>query len=112
MEADNLLNNNYKSDADFDTSGNFDPSNNPDSPLSPSGGNYFEDHSTQPQLPSERLGINPDDGPMSAAAALAVDSGATTSMLNAPAVTDTAQDDVNNNAPLQCSRSTQCAKRK
>lgn len=100
MEADNLLNNNYKSDADFDTSGNLDPSNNPDSPLSPSGGNYFEDHSTQPQLPSERLGINPDDGPMSAAAALAVDSGATTSMLNAPAVTDTAQDDVNNNAPL------------
>lgn len=100
MEADNLLNNNYKSDADFDTSGNLDPSNNPDSPLSPSGGNYFEDHLTQPQLPSERLGINPDDGPMSAAAALAVDSGATTSMLNAPAVTDTAQDDVNNNAPL------------
>ncbi|WP_180644319.1 PLxRFG domain-containing protein [Acinetobacter bereziniae] len=73
MEADNLLNNNYKGDADFDTSGNFDPSNNP---LSPSGGNYFEDHSTQPQLPSERLGINPDDGPMSSAAALAVDSGA------------------------------------
>ncbi|MFW2037431.1 PLxRFG domain-containing protein [Acinetobacter ursingii] len=76
MDADNLLNNNYKSDADFDTSGNLDPSNNPDSPLSPSGGNYFDDHSTQPQLPSERLGINPDDGPMSAAAALAVDSGA------------------------------------
>lgn len=100
MDADNLLNNNYKGDADSDTSGNFDPSNNPDSPLSPSGGNYFDDHSTQPQLPSERLGINPDDGPMSAAAALAVDSGATTSILNAPAVTDTAQDDVNNNAPL------------
>ena len=76
MEADNLLNNNYKGDAGFDTSGNFDPSNNPDSPLSPSGGNYFEDHSTQPQLPSERLGINPDDGPMSSAAALAVDTGA------------------------------------
>lgn len=100
MEADNLLNNNYKGDAGFDTSGNFDPSNNPDSPLSPSGGNYFDDHSTQPQLPSERLGINPDDGPMSAAAALAVDSGATTSILNAPAVTDTAQNDVNNNTPL------------
>lgn len=76
MDADNLLNNNYKSDADFDTSGNLDPSNNPDSPLSPSGGNYFDDHSTQPQLPSERLGINPNDGPMSSAAALAVDSGA------------------------------------
>lgn len=80
MEADNLLNNNYKSDADFDTSGNLDPSNNPDSPLSPSGGNYFEDHSTQPQLPSERLGINPEDGPMSSAAALAVDSGASNSL--------------------------------
>lgn len=73
MEADNLLNNNYKGDADFDTSGNFDPSNNP---LSPSGGNYFEDHSTQPQLPSERLGINPGDGSMSSAAVLAVDTGA------------------------------------
>ena len=80
MEADNLLNNNYKGDADFDTSGNFDPSNNPDSPLSPNGGNYFEDNSTQPQLPSERLGINPDDGPMSSAAALAVDSGASNSL--------------------------------
>ena len=76
MEADNLLNNNYRGDADSNTSGNFDPSNNPDSPLSPSGGNYFEDHSTQPQLPSERLGINPEDGPMSSAAALAVDTGA------------------------------------
>ncbi|WP_121774861.1 hypothetical protein [Acinetobacter bereziniae] len=83
MEADNLLNNNYKSDADFDTSGNFDPSNNPDSPLSPSGGNYFEDHSTQPQLPSERLGINPNDGPMSSAAAIALDSGVTP-MLGSP----------------------------
>lgn len=80
MEADNLLNNNYRGDADLDTSGNFDPSNNPDSPLSPSGGNYFEDHSTQPQLPSERLGINPEDGPMSSAAALAVDSGASNSL--------------------------------
>ncbi|QOW45549.1 MULTISPECIES: PLxRFG domain-containing protein [Acinetobacter] len=74
MEADNLLNNNYKGDAGFDTSGNFGPSNNPDSPLSPSGGNYFDDHPTQP--PSERLGINPNDGPMSSAAALAVNSGA------------------------------------
>lgn len=93
MEADNLLNNNYKGDADFDTSGNFDPSNNPDNPLSPSGGNYFEDNSTQPQLPSERLGINPDDGPMSSAAALAVDSGVTP-MLSAP------QDNSQNEAPL------------
>lgn len=73
MEADNLLSNKYEGDADFNTSGNLDPSNNP---LSPSGGNYFEDHSTLPQLPSEHLGINPNDGPMSSAAALAVDSGA------------------------------------
>lgn len=78
MDADNLLNNNYKGDTGFDTSGNFGPSNNPDSPLSPSGGNYFDDPASQsqPQLPSERLGINPNDGPMSSAAALAVDSGA------------------------------------
>ena len=76
MDADNLLNNNYKGDTGFDTSGNFGPSNNPDSPLSPSGGNYFDDPVNQPQLPSERLGINPNDGPMSSAAALAVDSGA------------------------------------
>ena len=77
-DADNLLNNNYKADPDFDTSGNFDPSNDPNSPLSPSGGNYFDDtaNQSQPQLPSERLGINPKDGPMSSAAALAVDSGA------------------------------------
>ncbi|WAU72378.1 PLxRFG domain-containing protein [Acinetobacter sp. TR11] len=75
MEADNLLNNNYKGDTGFDTSGNFGPSNNPDSPLSPSGGKYFDDPVNQPQLPSERLGINPNDGPMSSAAALAVDSG-------------------------------------
>ncbi|MEG2808914.1 MAG: PLxRFG domain-containing protein, partial [Acinetobacter sp.] len=78
MDADNLLSHNYEGDADFNTSGNLDPSNNP---LSPSGGNYFEDHSTQPQLPSEHLGINPNDGPMSSAAALAVDSG-TSQMLN------------------------------
>lgn len=78
MEADNLLNNNYKGDTGFDTSGNFGPSSNPDSPLSPTGGNYFDDpvNQPQPQLPSERLGINPNDGPMSSAAALAVDSGA------------------------------------
>lgn len=76
MEADNLLGNNYSGDTDFNTSGNFGPSNNPDSPLSPGGGNYFDDTPTQPQLPSERLGINPNDGPMSSAAALAVDSGA------------------------------------
>lgn len=62
---------------------------NPDSPIAP----------TTPPL-SRQLGINPEDGPMSTAAALAVDSGATTSTLNAPTVTDTKQDEINNNAPL------------
>lgn len=90
MEADNLLSNKYEGDADFNTSGNLDPSNNP---LSPSGGNNFEDHSTQPQLPSEHLGINPNDGPMSSAAALAVDSGAS-QMLNM------SQNDAKNEGPL------------
>lgn len=90
MDADNLLSNNYEGDADFNTSGNLDPSNNP---LSPSGGNYFEDHSTLPQLPSEHLGINPNDGPMSSAAALAVDSGAS-QMLNM------SQNDAKNEGPL------------
>lgn len=75
MEADNLLGNTYSGDTDFNTSGNFGPSNNPDSPISSGGENYFDDTPTQPQLPSERLGINPNDGPMSSAAALAVDSG-------------------------------------
>lgn len=87
--------------------------NDPDTPPAPNG-NYFDNNygseaafddllnAVPPtgQTPSQQMGINPNDGPMSAAAALAVDSGATTSMLNAPAVTDTAQDDVNNNAPL------------
>ncbi|MBJ7436844.1 MAG: PLxRFG domain-containing protein, partial [Acinetobacter sp.] len=90
MDADNLLSNNYEGDADFNTSGNLDPSNNP---LSPSGGNYFEDHSTLPQLPLEHLGINPNDGPMSSAAALAVDSGAS-QMLNM------SQNDAKNEGPL------------
>ena len=62
---------------------------NPDSPIAP----------TTPPL-SRQLGINPEDGPMSTAAALAVDGGATETMLNAPTVTDTKQDEINNNAPL------------
>lgn len=64
-EAENLLN--------FNSTNNTDTSSNPDQPSPTSGGNYF----TSPQRPSERLGINPNDGPMSSAAALAVDSGLT-----------------------------------
>lgn len=97
MDADNLLSNNYEGDADFNTSGNLDPSNNP---LSPSGGNYFEDHSTLPQLPSEHLGINPNDGPMSSAAALAVDSGASQRL-------NISQNDAKNEGPLSGSVSSE-----
>lgn len=64
-------------------------SENPDSLIVP----------TTPPL-SRQLGINPKEGPLSGAAALAVDSGTTSAMLNAPAVTDTKQDEINNNAPL------------
>jgi N12 class adenine-specific DNA methylase len=45
-----------------------------DNPSSPSGGEYFD--TPKPQLPSERMGIDPNTGPMSSAAALALDSGA------------------------------------
>ncbi|WP_336938057.1 PLxRFG domain-containing protein [Acinetobacter modestus] len=52
----------------------FDNAGTSDAPLSPQpnndGGSYFEN-----QRPSERLGLNPDNGPMSSAAALAVDNG-------------------------------------
>ncbi|ENX57663.1 MULTISPECIES: PLxRFG domain-containing protein [Acinetobacter] len=68
-EADNLLGNSNESN--FSGSTGLDPSNNP---LSPNGGKYLD--IPQPQLPSEQLGINPNNGPMSSAAALAVDSGA------------------------------------
>ncbi|WP_242439165.1 PLxRFG domain-containing protein [Acinetobacter sp. YT-02] len=64
-EAENLLN--------FNSTNNTDTASNSDQPSPTSGGNYF----TSPQRPSERLGINPNDGPMSSAAALAVDSGLT-----------------------------------
>lgn len=62
---------------------------NPDSPIAP----------TTPPL-SRQLGINPENGPLSGAAALAVDSGATASMLNAP--NDATKNDVesNPNTPL------------
>ncbi|MFW1644279.1 PLxRFG domain-containing protein [Acinetobacter guillouiae] len=50
--------------------------NGPTDPVQPDigGVSYFDS-----QKPSERLGLNPDNGPMSSAAALAVDSGASTS---------------------------------
>ncbi|MFW2076590.1 PLxRFG domain-containing protein [Acinetobacter sp. ULE_I010] len=48
----------------------------PDSPLAPNGTYYDAPLVDAPPKPSEQLGINPNDGPMSNAAALAVDSGA------------------------------------
>ncbi|WP_336931474.1 PLxRFG domain-containing protein [Acinetobacter bereziniae] len=56
--------------------GSTDTGNGPTDPVQPDigGGSYFDS-----QKPSERLGLNPDNGPMSSAAALAVDSGAFTS---------------------------------
>ncbi|MBJ8476495.1 PLxRFG domain-containing protein [Acinetobacter bereziniae] len=88
-DADNLLTNNFQNNDDTGSFGNYDTPNNPESPLSPNGGKYLD----SPQLPSERLGINPNDGPMSSAAALAVDSGVTT-MHSAP------QENSQNEAPL------------
>ncbi|WP_336034694.1 PLxRFG domain-containing protein [Acinetobacter bereziniae] len=78
-DADNLLGSNFKGDDGTDSNGNINSSNNPVNPLSPNGGNYLNTE----QLPSERLGINPNDGPMSSAAAIALDSGVTP-MLGSP----------------------------
>ena len=85
MEADNLLNNNGF-DQGKAAAGN---PTSPDTPPAPNG-NYFDGdygseaafddllNSVPPasQTPSQQMGINPNDGPMSSAAALAVDSGA------------------------------------
>ncbi len=85
MDADNLLNNNG---FDYGSAATGNPVS-PDTPPAPNG-NYFDDgygseaafddllNSVPPvsQTPSQQMGINPNDGPMSSAAALAVDSGA------------------------------------
>jgi len=70
----------FESDASnrlgYNSFGSTDTGNGPTDPVQPDigGGSYFDS-----QKPSERLGLNPDNGPMSSAAALAVDSGASTS---------------------------------
>lgn len=85
MDADNLLNNNG---FDYGSAATGNPVS-PDTPPAPNG-NYFDGdygseaafddllNSVPPdsQTPSQQMGINPNDGPMSSAAALAVDSGA------------------------------------
>lgn len=69
-DADNRLNFNIPPHPDAPRSG-FDDPINPNTPPTPNG-QYFD----IPQLRSEKMGLNPNDGPMSSAAALAVDSGA------------------------------------
>lgn len=64
-----------------DLSGPMDNSepNDPDKPPSPNG-LYLDEQINTFEKPSERLGLNPDNGPMSSAAALAVDNGASQSV--------------------------------
>ncbi|MGY5392084.1 PLxRFG domain-containing protein [Acinetobacter sp. NigerLNRRAM0016] len=90
MDADNLLNNNG---FDYGSAATGNPVS-PDTPPAPNG-NYFDGdygseaafddllNSVPPasQTPSQQMGINPNDGPMSSAAALAVDSGVTSTGL-------------------------------
>ncbi|WP_111894274.1 PLxRFG domain-containing protein [Acinetobacter sp. MB5] len=74
-DAENLLgNNNSNFGAPDDLAGSNPsdiPPNGPNTPIAPNG-SYFD----APQKPSEQMGIDPNNGPMSSAAALAVDSGA------------------------------------
>lgn len=81
-DADNQLNQS-NNNTDFGTP-NSPNGNGPDTPSAPNG-NYFDTdaafddllntHPPVNQTPSQQMGINPTDGPMSTAAALAVDSG-------------------------------------
>ena len=78
---------------------------NPNNPPAPNG-NYFDSdqafddllNEVPPlnQTPSQRMGLNPNEGPLSTAAALAVDTGVSSQMQQAAAAAT--QD--NNNAPL------------
>ncbi|RKG33725.1 PLxRFG domain-containing protein [Acinetobacter tianfuensis] len=106
MDADNLLNNNG---FDYGSAATGNPVS-PDTPPAPNG-NYFDGdygseaafddllNSVPPasQTPSQQMGINPNDGPMSSAAALAVDTGVSSQMQQAVAA---AAQNENNNSPL------------
>lgn len=106
MDADNLLNNNG---FDYGSAATGNPVS-PDTPPAPNG-NYFDGdygseaafddllNSVPPasQTPSQQMGINPNDGPMSSAAALAVDTGVSSQMQQAAAA---AAQNENNNSPL------------
>ncbi|WP_180182731.1 PLxRFG domain-containing protein [Acinetobacter sp. YH01020] len=106
MNADNLLNNNG---FDYGSAATGNPVS-PDTPPAPNG-NYFDGdygseaafddllNSVPPssQTPSQQMGINPNDGPMSSAAALAVDTGVSSQMQQAAAA---AAQNENNNSPL------------
>ncbi|NWK74124.1 PLxRFG domain-containing protein [Acinetobacter sp. SwsAc6] len=106
MDADNLLNNNG---FDYGSAATGNPVS-PDTPPAPNG-NYFDgDYGSEAafddllnevpplnQTPSQRMGLNPNDGPLSTAAALAVDSGISSEM---PQEVTAAAQNENNNSPL------------
>lgn len=79
---------------------------NPNNPPAPNG-NYFDSdqafddllNEVPPlnQTPSQRMGLNPNEGPLSTAAALAVDTGVSSQMQQAAAA---AAQNENNNSPL------------
>lgn len=106
MDADNLLNNNG---FDYGSAATGNPVS-PDTPPAPNG-NYFDGdygsaaafddllNAVPPasKTPSQQMGINPNDGPMSSAAALAVDTGVSSQMQQAAAA---AAQNENNNSPL------------
>ncbi|WP_291345686.1 MULTISPECIES: PLxRFG domain-containing protein [unclassified Acinetobacter] len=102
MDADNLLNNNG---FDYGSAATGNPVS-PDTPPAPNG-NYFDSdqafddllNEVPPlnQTPSQRMGLNPNEGPLSTAAALAVDTGVSSQMQQAAAA---AAQNENNNSPL------------
>lgn len=83
--------------------GSTDTGNGPTDPVQPDlgGGSYFDS-----QKPSERLGLNPDNGPMSSAAALAVDSGASPSVTPLSDVASTSSSTAQDNTDTNFSDST------
>ncbi|MFW1850120.1 PLxRFG domain-containing protein [Acinetobacter guillouiae] len=83
--------------------GSTDTGNGPTDPVQPDlgGRSYFDS-----QKPSERLGLNPDNGPMSSAAALAVDSGASPSVMPFSDVASTSSSAAQDNTGTNFSDST------
>lgn len=94
-DASNRLGNNG-----FDST---DTVSEPTDPIQPNlgGGSFFDS-----EKPSERLGLNPDNGPMSSAAALAVDSGASPSVTALSDVTSASSRSAQENTDINFSDNT------